>query len=799
MSERHNRLVAAWVRAVMLSLLAVAAAGCAGHKMPAPVAVETAASAAPPSIAGPEEGFRLAMESYKKGDLQTALLLARQVGEQYPNTPWARRSLFLTGKTFIALDRAAEAEEAMLRVPVEYPELSDYAFYLLGEYYFSKTRYLDAAAFYQRLMDRHPKSFWVIRSSLRRSQALLEAGSYSAAAESFDKFLKDYPRSEYGLEAGLGFGRALTGDGKLDRAARAYRDVCIRYPGTASDQDVDKALGELKLLGADIPEPTMEERYERARNLFKTSQYDKAAAAFSSLLEDEPRLPQKPDVLLRMGVSLLYLGRRSEAIQTLERMVKEHPAEQRGAEALNWLGRAYNRIGDRDRAVSSFLKIVSAYPGSEWADDALYLIGNIYREANDTRNALKFYDRLATNFPDSSFADSAIWWKAWAYYTAGDYKKTEQTLSALIAKYPRSFLVNQALYWQGRSVEKTGNKTKAAAYYRNVVTRAPYTYYGYRASERLATTEVPSAAKADITINEMPDAALLDTAIPEEPFDADGPPVWTDAAVEALSANPSFKKSLELMQLDMKKEAAAELWSIQEKTPRKHGALLGLSKTFFELGDYYRSLIIILRNYERYLEGPARDKPEDLWLLAYPQGYWESILTYSKKYGLDPYFVTAIIREESQFHAEALSPAGARGVMQVMPSTGEWVAQAIKMRGFDRSKLFEYDTSVSIGAWYISYLMKRFKGDPILVAASYNAGPEAVSGWLGKNGNGAVRDEFVENIPFSETRGYVKKVLRNYAEYKRIYGRAGVTSMPAPPRNGGDAVQAVPEEQPKTP
>jgi soluble lytic murein transglycosylase len=224
-----------------------------------------------------------------------------------------------------------------------------------------------------------------------------------------------------------------------------------------------------------------------------------------------------------------------------------------------------------------------------------------------------------------------------------------------------------------------------------------------------------------------------------------------------------------------------------------------LSKIFFELGDYYRSLIIILRNYERYLEGPARDKPEDLWLLAYPQGYWESILTYSKKYGLDPYFVTSIIREESQFHAEALSPAGARGVMQVMPSTGEWVAQAIKMREFDRSKLFEYDTSVSIGSWYISYLMKRFKGDPILVAASYNAGPEAVSGWLGKNGNGAVRDEFVENIPFSETRGYVKKVLRSYAEYKRIYGRAGATSMPALPRNGGGAEQAVREDQPKTP
>ena len=328
-----------------------------------------------------------------------------------------------------------------------------------------------------------------------------------------------------------------------------------------------KALGELKLLGADIPEPTPEERYERAKNLFKTSQYDKAAAAFISLLEDEPRLPQKPDVLLRTGVSLLYLGRRSEAIQTLERMVKEHPAEQRGAEALNWLGRAYNRIGDRDRAVNSFLKIVSAYPGSEWADDALYLIGNIYREANDTRNALKFYDRLATTFPTAVLPTAQSGGRPGHTIPPVITRRPSRPSSVLIAKYPRSFLVSQALYWQGRSVEKAGNNTKAAAYYRNVAIRAPYTYYGYRAAERLAAIDVPRGVKGEHHDQRDTRCGGSRCGDLQEPFDADGPPVWTDAAVEALSANPSFKKSLELMQLDMKKEAAAELWSSRRRRP----------------------------------------------------------------------------------------------------------------------------------------------------------------------------------------------------------------------------------------
>jgi soluble lytic murein transglycosylase len=156
--------------------------------------------------------------------------------------------------------------------------------------------------------------------------------------------------------------------------------------------------------------------------------------------------------------------------------------------------------------------------------------------------------------------------------------------------------------------------------------------------------------------------------------------------------------------------------------------------------------------------------------------------------------VAAIVREESQFHAEALSPAGARGVMQVMPSTGERIAQIIRMQGFDQSKLFDSDTAINLGTWYISHLMKRFKGDPLFVAAAYNAGPEAVASWLSRTGHGTERDEFVESIPYSETRGYVKKVFRNYAEYKRIYGKTGLTTSldPAgPEKNMGSMVRDV--------
>ena len=278
-------------------------------------------------------------------------------------------------------------------------------------------------------------------------------------------------------------------------------------------------------------------------------------------------------------------------------------------------------------------------------------------------------------------------------------------------------------------------------------------------------------------------------------FDTDdGPPVWSEETRQLLTTQPSFRKTLELMHLELRKEAALELWYLQDRLPKKRGALIGLSKAFFELGDYYRSLLLVLRNYERYLEGEVPETPADLWLLAYPQGYWDSIQSYSRKYGQDAYFIAAIIREESQFRAEALSPAGARGVMQVMPATGEWIAQNIGLPCFDRARLFEYDTAINLGTWYISHLMKKFRNDPLLVAAAYNAGPDAVTGWLNKNGRGADRDEFVESIPYAETRGYVKKVLRNYRSIAGSTGklRAGsVAPQPLPERSVRRADGAV--------
>lgn len=780
-------------KAVFLSLFLFLGA-CASPQAPAPLPVTTHYFPSRPSPKPvttprpenePENGFKALMDAYRAGNNELALAVARQVAEQDPGTPWYRRSLFIVEQVLIRMDLPSEADAAMLRIKAEYPEMADYAVLALAEYHFAKSRFSQAAALYQDLTEHYPKSSLTSRAAFRRGQALLECFAFAPAGEALERFLHEYPRSDSAPDAALGLGRALVAEARPEEAVQVYRGIWTSYPGTASEQQALKAMAELAGSGTVVADWTGNEWFERGRNLFRTNQYEKASEAFGRLLEKAPDPPSRAEAVFRIGLSRFYTGRRADAAAVLEKFVKDHPNDSRVPEALYWIGKSYSKLGEREKGIRTFQRILDSYGDSEWADDALFLSGNIYREANDMKKALQFYRRLASRYPESKFADSAIWWHAWAYYRAGEYGNAERTLQELINAYPRSFLVSQARYWQGRIAEKTGNNAKASAYYARVQKQTPYTYYGYRAAERavnLGTVNASQPADDLVETASDPCADGPDEAAcaPEQLFPPEideGPPVWTEETKQLLAAEPSFTKTLELMHLEMKKEAAAELWDLQERLPRKPGTLIGLSKAFFELGDYYRSLILVLRNYERYLEGGRPQVPADLWQLAYPQGYWDSILAYSRKYGQDPYFIAAIIREESQFREEALSPAGARGVMQVMPATGAWAASAIRLQGFDKARLFESDTAINLGTWYISHLMKRFKNDPLLVAAAYNAGPEAVSGWIG-NGTGSVRDEFVESIPYSETRGYVKKVLRNYAEYRRIYGKPAAAPIP---------------------
>lgn len=158
---------------------------------------------------------------------------------------------------------------------------------------------------------------------------------------------------------------------------------------------------------------------------------------------------------------------------------------------------------------------------------------------------------------------------------------------------------------------------------------------------------------------------------------------------------------------------------------------------------------------------------------AYPLHYRDAIAAHAAGAGLDPALVAAVIRVESGFDPQAVSPRGARGLMQVMPATGEWVASQIGVTGFEVADLHDPETNIEIGTWYLADLLRTFDGDLVLALAAYNGGRGNVSRWLEDQTQAAVRegslDQRLAAIPFAETRRFVRRVLDGYRVYRLLY------------------------------
>jgi soluble lytic murein transglycosylase len=153
------------------------------------------------------------------------------------------------------------------------------------------------------------------------------------------------------------------------------------------------------------------------------------------------------------------------------------------------------------------------------------------------------------------------------------------------------------------------------------------------------------------------------------------------------------------------------------------------------------------------------------WQALYPLAYWPEVPTAAAQYGLNPLLVTALIRQESRFQPEIVSSAGAVGLMQVLPETGDWIAQKLQRPPF---QLRQPEENLRAGTWFLQYTDGLFHQNALLAVASYNAGPGNVDEWLKREGEGDW-DQFVERIPFPETQDYVRQVFGNYWNYLRLY------------------------------
>jgi soluble lytic murein transglycosylase len=414
------------------------------------------------------------------------------------------------------------------------------------------------------------------------------------------------------------------------------------------------------------------------------------------------------------------------------------------------------RLNRLDEMNATLEKLAQAYPQSHWRLEALVAVANYYVAHDQPDIAQPIYRTCFETFPSDSESAACHWKVAWSTYLR-DPAQAESLLREHLTRYAASDQTSPALYYLGRIAESKSDWPTARAYYDAVSNAYPNYYYAIVARERL---ETPSL----LTATASPTAAQFLSAIQ----------IVNRHAPESFDPTPLTKQRIERARL----LDTAGLDDLSEAELRFGAKVDGQPQVIaIELADLASQrdapdqAIRYIKHYAPgYLSMSIDAAPDKFWRLAFPLPYRKSLEEYCRAQMLDPYLMAALIRQESEFNPNAVSRANARGLAQVLPSTGRQLSRKLGMPRFRTAMLFTPDTNLKLGTYYLRQLSDQLQGKWEATLASYNAGKSHVNTWLAA-ANYREPAEFVESIPFNETRAYVQSVLRNAEVYRKLYGQ----------------------------
>ncbi len=562
--------------------------------------------------------------------------------------------------------------------------------------------------------------------------------------------------------------QAYTDNGQLRKAAETLQDIYYAFPTTPQANAAEGTLEKLRSqLGVNYPPVSDRIATARVERLYAASRYSDALNGYEQLLRERQNSTWAWRWDLGRAKCLIRLGRGSAAIETLVNSVA--PTPELDAERLATLVDAYAQIEDDTAIVKPLNNLSRDYFKSHWHAVALLRAANYFMYRDEWDIASLYYRTLREAFPQTPQGSEASWQYAWIAFLTGNPYDASKALLNLIQKYPGSPHVPAAIYFLGR-LEENVQPVKAEALYVFLKTRYRHAYYAQEASRRLALIE-KHPAKATAAANPNFSVAELTAKIPA----VDQP----DFGACLPTAGGSELATFDILEaLDLDDLARLNIQAQLNQHPNSPVLVLALSQFESRQGKTDRALHTARRIAPDYYSQRFSELPREFWQLVFPSAYVALIRRYSAINHLDPYLVMGLIRQESGFNRRATSPSNARGLMQVVPST---VTSSPRYRRSVGRRLYQPAYNVRFGCAYLRDLLKRYDGNLAEAVAAYNAGPTRVDHWLSQR---KYRDqqEFVESIPFPETRVYLKAVFADSGVYRQLVtGSAKFSTCPSSP------------------
>ncbi|MGH9673788.1 MAG: transglycosylase SLT domain-containing protein, partial [Bryobacteraceae bacterium] len=452
---------------------------------------------------------------------------------------------------------------------------------------------------------------------------------------------------------------------------------------------------------------------------------------------------------VRLGAAR-YAARRDAAAHDYLRKLSVAPGEV-DAERWYYIAATARRLGRADAMREALDALDAHYPTSRWRLEALLSAASQALVENQPREYEPLYRACFENFASEPRAALCHWKVAWIAYRESRGDRTPM-LREHVRRYPESEYVATALYFLGRIAATGGDPAAAKAYFEKVVSRYPNYYYALLAREQLSERAIARAQPSDA-------ANVL--ALPSPRLPGSFQP---DAATERR-----LERARLLRLAGLNEWAESELRFGARTDAQPHVAGLEMARAAAGRGEHRRGLHLLRQTGLEYLEWPFEAAPLEFWRTAFPLPYRDLVEKYSQDNEIDAFLVAGLIRQESAFDPRAVSRARAMGLTQVRPLTGRDLSRRLGLRGFTASMLFRPEVNLRLGTFHLRNAIEEFEGRMELVLASYNAGRSRALAWKDW-GTFQEPAEFIETIPFTETRGYVQAVLRNAAMYRRLYG-----------------------------
>lgn len=617
--------------------------------------------------------------------------------------------------------------------------LADYSLYYLALITFNDSNWDQSREYLSLLRERYPRSVWRHSAELQQAKIDIAEANFSQAVDNLRRLLADKPaQREIVDEARYLRARAEEALGQLRAAHTLHME--LRHASPTSTWAA-RARKEQSRLREEYPElfgfHTAQSLAEEAERLVRERQSRDAEAIYKKLLNTatEPQLRLR--YLSRLAELYLAIRNRNAALPLLEEIAREFPKSGEASKALYQIGQIYWNRHDNARALDYFQSLLDKYPSSPFADRAQFAAADIHEFFGRKDRAIRYYTNIRKQFAASAVRDDAGWRLAWLYYRSGELRQAAAAFLELGTQSSSDAFVLPSLYWRARIAERTEDFETAEKLYRQIVGSGAESYYyglSLRALERLGTAVEETDWNRPAAVNDL-----------DPPLD--------DEAIFHLA------RARELAALSLHRLAVAELDEMQRRS-RAPQRLRSLLMREYHLNRAYGQSL--------RLAGQLPDGHPERERHRYPLAFWELVQEKSRERGLDPHLVLALIRQESLFDTRARSPAAAYGLMQLIPPTARRVALQLGVSAPAPENLFDPELNVTLGTEYLKDLLQRYSNNWFKAIAAYNAGEAAVDRWEKEIATDDI-EEFVERIPYVETRGYVKLVMRNHLIYKRLY------------------------------